>query len=194
MALLGIDRLLRRRVEPGSREDELSRLRARFRAQPGAREAGPEAVASAERLRALRAEMAAAFAGVRSCHTCARGRPEPNGHWDGGSCCGGRTLDLFSAHEVASLKLAGVSASDLVPPRTDAAGCAFRGPEGCVLAPEQRPSLCVRYVCLELRAELRGDETPDGRARWKRITALGAAVRDESARFAELVGPATDRP
>ncbi len=179
--LLGIDRLLRRRAEPASREAELVTLRARFRAQPSAREAGPEAVLSAKRLRELREEMTAAFGEVRACHGCARRRPEPNGHWDGGSCCGSRTLDLFSPEEVAALKLAGVSASDLVPPRADHAGCAFRGPSGCSLPPAHRPSICVRYICLELRAELLDDP------RWRRLSKLGAALRDESTRFAALV-------
>jgi hypothetical protein len=181
VALLGIDRLFRRRAEPASREEELVTLRARFRAQPSAREAGPEAVASAKRLRELRVEMAAAFEDVNACRTCARGRPEPNGHWQGGSCCGSNTLDLFSAEEVASLKLSGVTASDLTPPRADHAGCVFRGPTGCSLAPEQRPSICVRYICLELRAEVR-----DGGERWQRLSQLGAALRDESTRFAAL--------
>jgi hypothetical protein len=179
--LLGLDRALRRRVEPASREAELVTLRARFRAQPSAREAGPEAVASARRLQALRVEMAAAFEDVSACRSCARGRPAPNGHWPGGSCCGGQTLEIFSPDEVASLKLAGVSASDLEPPRGDHAGCAFRAESGCSLPPERRPSLCVRYVCLELRAELLGTAS-----KWQRISKLGAALRDESARFAEL--------
>src|SRR4051812_18271283 len=150
--LLPLERLFRRRAQPASREEEIVRLRARFRAQPSARQAGPDAVASAERLRALRVEMAAAFDDVDACRSCARGRPEPNGHWAGGSCCGSRTLDLFTDEEVASLKLAGISASDLEPPRGDHAGCAFREEAGCSLPPERRPSLCVRYICIELRA------------------------------------------
>lgn len=191
MALLGIDRLLRRRAEPASREDELARLRARFRAQPSTREAGVEAVECAKRLRALRVEISKAFADVTSCHTCARGRPEPNGHWQGGSCCGGNTLDLFSPHEVAALKLVGISARDLVPPRADHAGCAFRGAEGCVLPPEQRPNICMRYICLELRAELlEGSKDAGPRAeRWRTIARLGAALRDESAHLAALLEP-----
>jgi hypothetical protein len=184
MKLLGIDRLLRRRAEPASREEELSRLRARFRAQPSARESGPEVVASAKRVQALKVELAAAFTDVRACRACARGRPEPNGHWEGGCCCGSRTLDLFSTEEVHALSLAGVSASDLVPPRADHAGCAFRGPAGCSLAPAHRPAICVRYVCLELRAELLDAATPELRERWTRIAKLGAALRDEFARFA----------
>lgn len=181
MFLLPLERLLRRRsVEPRSRADELATLRARFRAQPSAREAGRAAIESAEKLRELRVEMSAAFADVEACRACAKGRPEPNGHWPGGSCCGSRTLDLFTQSEVASLKLAGISFSDLVPPTGDHAGCAFRAETGCTLAPEQRPNICVRYVCLELRAEVR--EKPE----WTRISRLGAELRDEFARFEEL--------
>ena len=183
--LLPLERLLRRGPEPKSRADELATLRARFRAQPSARAAGPEAVASAARLRELRAAMAATFADVDACRACAKGRPEPNGHWPGGSCCGSRTLDLFTKTEVASLKLAGVAARDLEPPRGDHAGCAFRAASGCTLAPEHRPNICVRYVCLELRAEL--IEKPE----WKRISELGASLRDELARFERLLDEPT---
>src|SRR4051812_13224227 len=77
--LLPLARLLRRRsAEPGSRAEELDAWRARFRAQPSSREAGAAAVESAKRLRELRVEMSAAFAGVEACHSCAKGRPEPN--------------------------------------------------------------------------------------------------------------------
>ncbi|HEY1956094.1 MAG TPA: hypothetical protein VGH28_10780 [Polyangiaceae bacterium] len=172
---------LLRRSEPRSREDELVTLRARFRAQPSAREAGSEAVASARRLRELRVAMAATFSNVEACHGCAKKRPEPYGHWAGGACCGSRTLDLFSPAEVASLALAGVAARHLEPPRGDHAGCAFRGATGCTLAPEQRPNVCVRYICLELRAEVH--EKPE----WRRISELGAALRDEFTRFEELL-------
>ena len=46
-----------------------------------------------------------------------------------------------------------------------------------LLAPEQRPNICVRYVCLELREEL--IEKPE----WRAISKLGAELRDEFARF-----------
>jgi len=128
--------------------------------------------------------MSAAFAGVDACHACGRKRPEPHGHWAGGACCGSRTLDLFTPTEVASLRLAGVAARDLEPPQGDHAGCAFRGATGCSLPPEQRPNICVRYICLELRAELL--EKPE----WKRVSQLGAALRDEFTRFESMCGPA----
>jgi hypothetical protein len=176
-----IERLLARSTQPRSRADELSKLRARFRARPSAREAGPAAVESAEKLRDLRVAMSGAFAEVEACRSCAKGRPEPNGHWRGGSCCGARTLDLFTPAEVASLKLAGISHGELSAPTGDHAGCAFRAEAGCTLPPEHRPNICVRYVCLELRAEV--IEKPE----WKRISELGAALRDEFVRFEQLI-------
>ena len=72
-------------------------------------------------------------------------------------------------------------ARNLAPPDDDHAGCAFRGATGCSLEPEQRPNICVRYVCLELRAEL--IEKPE----WRRVSELGAALRDEYARFERLL-------
>lgn len=180
MKLLPLRELLRK-TEPRSRADELTKLRARFRAQPSARQAGPAAVASARRLRELRVAMAEAFTHVEACGSCAKGRPEPNGHWRGGSCCGSPTFNLFTPSEVASLKLVGVSMSDLEPPRGDHAGCAFRGEHGCSLDPQSRPNICVRFVCLELRAEV--IEKPE----WRRISELGAALRDEWARFESLL-------
>jgi hypothetical protein len=176
--LLPIERLFRR---PDARDRELATLRARFTAQPSAREAGAEAVAIAARLKELRVEMSRAFSHVDACSGCGKKRPEPHGHWAGGACCGSRTLDLFTEAEVASLKLAGIRARALEPPRGDHAGCAFRGETGCSLSAEQRPNICVRYICLELRSEL--IDKPE----WRAISKLGAALRDEFARFETLV-------
>jgi hypothetical protein len=178
VVLLPIERLFRKR---DAREAELATLRARFSAQPSAREAGAEAVASSMRLRQLRSELSRAFDNVDACQSCGKKRPEPHGHYAGGACCGSRTLDLFTPVEVASLKLSNIRARDLVPPKGDHAGCAFRGERGCTLSSEQRPNICVRYICLELRAELL--EKPE----WKTISTLGAALRDEFARFETLL-------
>jgi hypothetical protein len=41
-----------------------------------------------------------------------------------------------------------------VAPRTDHAGCAFRGATGCTLALDHRPARCVHYLCETLRREL----------------------------------------
>ena len=49
--------------------------------------------------------------------TCAKGHPEPAGHWRGGHCCSGHTLDIWSQDECAALKLAGTDAAVLEPPR-----------------------------------------------------------------------------
>jgi hypothetical protein len=176
--LLPIERLFRKR---DSRDEELATLRARFRSQPSAREAGADVVASAARLRELRVAMSRAFANVDACSSCGKKRPEPHGHWKGGACCGSRTLDLFTKHEVASLALAGIRARDLEPPKGDHAGCAFRGERGCSLTPEERPNICVRYICLELREELLA------KPEWREISKLGAALRDEYARFESLI-------
>ena len=179
--LISLRHLVDRLRHPRSRADELAQLRARAAAQPGRHEASREQIACAERLRELREALSAAFGEVSSCSGCARGHPEPSGHWEGGHCCGGRTLDIFSANEVAALKLAGTRLGRLRPPEGDHAGCAFRGARGCSLAAADRPSICVRYVCPELHGELRG--RPDRAA----LAALTRAIDDERRRFARLM-------
>jgi len=180
--LIAPTHLLRRLVDrarhPQTRADELARLRARHRAQPSRRGSDPELVALADELRRLRRALADELrnASVSSCHGCARGHPLPEGRWPGGHCCGGNTLDIFSVDEVAALELGGTSLRDWAPPDGDHAGCAFRGPRGCSLEPEDRPSICLRYICLELRAELR----EGGQAR---VFELAAALRDLHERF-----------
>ena len=138
-------------------------------------------MALASELRRLRRALAAELehADVQSCHGCARGHPLPAGRWAGGHCCGGNTLEIFSATEVAALKLAGTTPRDWKPPRDEHAGCAFRGHDGCSLPPEDRPTICLRYICLELREELksRGQQP---------VFELAAALRDAQERFAAL--------
>jgi hypothetical protein len=171
IVLISVRHLVDRARHPRSRADELAKLRARFAAQPARREADPRRVALADELRELREQMASAFSDVEACHGCARGHPEPAGRWDGGHCCGGGTFRVFTQEEVAALKLAGTRPGDLTPPKGDHAGCAFRGATGCSLAPAHRPSICVRYVCMELRAELKSQP------RWRRIAELGQRLR-----------------
>ena len=132
-------------------------------------------------MRRLRRSLAAELErpDVHACRGCARGHPQPEGRWPGGHCCGGNTLEIFSATEVAALKLAGTAPGDWQPPIGDHAGCAFRGRDGCSLAPEHRPTICLRYICLELRAELKSR----GQAR---VFELAAALRDAHDRFAAL--------
>ena len=178
--LISPRQLLDRLRHPRTRADELSALRARFRALPTRRESSPERIASAETLRRLRGELSRATGSPSSCTTCAKGHPEPAGHWRGGHCCSGRTLDIWSQDECAALKLAGTDAADLEPPRGDHAGCTFRGERGCSLPPEDRPSLCLRYVCLDLRKEL--NETGE----WADVARLGDALTREQKRFATL--------
>ncbi len=175
--LLSIRHLLDRSRHPRSRADDLARLRARFAAQPTAREVGGARVADAQALRRLRRELAAALEGVEACRGCARGHPEPAGRFDGGHCCGGDTFRVFTPDEVAALKWGGTRVRDWEPPSGEQAGCAFRGPRGCSLAPEHRPTLCLRYICMELRSELRAEP------RWRRI---GALTREIEARWSSL--------
>ena len=166
---------------PRSRADELASLRARFSVMPSRWAASPELRASAEELRRLREELSRAQRGVSACAGCAKGRPEPHGHWVGGQCCGGQTLTIWSREECAALKLSGTKATALEPPRGDHAGCAFRGERGCSLAAADRPSICVRYFCLELRAELKGGEE------WALVSRLASELAREQRRFADLL-------
>jgi hypothetical protein len=153
-----------------SRADELAQLRARFRALSALPRGGQRAVELALELRALRERAHAELGRVASCAGCARGHPAPSGRWDGGHCCGGHTLELFSQDEVAALWLAGTRLRHLTPPSADHAGCTFRGPAGCSLAPAHRPTICVRYLCLSLREELRQ------RGDWSTMAPLSAAM------------------
>lgn len=145
--------------------------RARQRIADAARAGGSEeAVRLARELRQLRPLVSEAFAGVRACSGCGRGRPEPHGHWDGGFCCGGATSGVFDDDEVAALALGGTRPGDLRGPAGDHAGCAFRGPEGCSLEAVDRPNLCVRFACRELEGELRES------GQWSRVRALTTAL------------------
>jgi hypothetical protein len=161
---------------PRSRTAEIDEVRRRV-ARAAKAGGSAEAAALAAELRALRPQVLAAFDGVRACSGCARGRPEPHGHWRGGFCCGGRTDGVFDDHEVAALALGGTRPRDLRGPAGDHAGCAFRGPEGCSLEASDRPNLCVRFVCRELESELR--ESGD----WERVRALTRRLEQTYARF-----------
>jgi hypothetical protein len=174
--------LLDRLRHPRSRAEELARLRARFIAQPGRWAVSRRAVALADELRESRHAMTAALGEVASCSRCARGHPLPAGRWEGGHCCGGRTLDIFAPLDVAALKLSGTALRRLRPPRTDHAGCVFRGPLGCSLEPGDRPTICVRYVCLDLRQEL------IEMGRWKQVAPLNRRLAQLTAELGEAVG------
>lgn len=145
--LIPVKNLLDRLRHPRSRADELAALRRKL-AEPAQ---GDEALAR-EVVR-LKIALAEAIGDVRSCSGCAL----PGDRWAGGHCCSSRTENLFTDEEIRALHLAGTR--DLTAPRSDHAGCAFRGPEGCSLAVADRPVLCVRYLCRELETEIaeRGD-------------------------------------
>jgi len=151
--LIAVERLLFKLRQPASRADELVALRARLRVERRAA-AGDDERALARDVRARKLAVSAHLGDVTSCGSCATGAPWPRGHYDGGDCCSGVTADLFDDNELAALAHAGTRPGDLVPPRDDHAGCAFRGAHGCSLAVAHRPARCVHYVCDTLRREL----------------------------------------
>lgn len=174
--LLPVRDLVRRWRAPRSRGADVDAVRRRIGAAL-ADGGSDDAVRLARELRELRPLVSEAFGRVRACSTCARGRPEPHGHWRGGFCCGGATEGVFSPDEVAALALGGTRPRDLRPPPGDHAGCAFRGAEGCSLDPVDRPNLCVRFACRELEAELRDD------GEWQRVRELTKRLETTFARF-----------
>lgn len=153
--LIAAHHLVDRLRHPRSRADEVFAVRRRLVAQRSPSAASDEELALARDLRRLRVELTTALAGVSACGTCARGHSLPHGRWNGGQCCGGHTEGVFTDDELASLRLSGTTLGRLAPPRSEHAGCAFRGPEGCSLEVADRPNLCVRYLCRELEGELR---------------------------------------
>ena len=178
--LIAARHLLDRVRHVRSRADEVAELRRRLAAQPTQVSDG-EAGAARE-LRALRERLSSAIGPVQACRGCARGHPEPHGHWEGGHCCGARTEDLFNDDEIGALRLGGTRPGRLTPPAGDHAGCAFRGPRGCSLAAADRPNVCVRYVCPDLARELhaRGD--------LPQVEALCARMEEVYLRFIRLRG------
>lgn len=146
--LVELARLPRRRAE------ELTRLRRRLAAQPPPDRVGLLEARLAVRLRHLREAVSAATGPVTACAVCARGSEPPNGRWDGGFCCGSETPELFTDHELAALRLSGTRPTDLRSPRSELAGCVFRGADGCALDPCHRPTQCVSHLCQDLTYEL----------------------------------------
>jgi hypothetical protein len=178
--LIAAQHLVDRLRHPRSRADEIASVRRRLAAAPPV--AGAEEAEAALELRRLREALAASFSSVDACGGCARGHPLPHGRWRGGHCCGTRTELVFTDDEVAALRLAGTTPARLVPPSpvVDHAGCAFRGPEGCSLAPADRPSICVRFICRELEDELRA------RGDLRAVKAIAAALGRTFERFRRL--------
>jgi hypothetical protein len=168
---------------------EVDAVRARLDAA-SRRGASAEARRLAQELRELKPQVLAAFQGVGACGGGGQGRSLPQGRWDGGFCCGGRTEGVFDEDETAALALGGTRPRHLRPPPGDHAGCAFRGPEGCSLDARDRPSLCVRFVCRELEGELRD------RGDWARVRALTRRLESTFARFVKALdatGESEDR-
>lgn len=161
-----------------ARVAELGRLLARFEAQPGPWLADSRARALATRIVQLKRELSDALAEARACSGCARGCVAPAGFFEGGRCCGTATLEVFTQGEVRALKLAGVAPpSEPAEGGDERAGCLFRGPTGCSLEAEARPSRCLVYVCHELRIELEDTE------RAERIQALRRELDEAFSRF-----------
>ena len=150
--------LLDRLFGARTRADELYAVRRRLVEMEGPGVASQAEEQIACKLRQLRVELMARMGPVQSCAHCVRPRSVT---WPGGFCCSGHTEALFTDHELAALRLAGTTAAALKPPWAAQAGCVFRGPNGCSLNVADRPSLCVRFVCAELRSELkkRGDSS-----------------------------------
>jgi hypothetical protein len=178
--LVPVSDLVRRWRSPPSRIKEVDAVRGRI-AAASRRAAGEEAAALARELRTLKPQVLAALRDVHACSGCGKGRSLPHGRWDGGFCCGGRTEGVFDENESAALALAGTRPRDLRAPAGDHAGCAFRGPGGCSLAAEDRPSLCVRFLCRELEGELRAS------GEWTRVRALTRALETTFARFVKAL-------
>jgi len=160
---------------------DLRWLRRQFRAR--GREGappGPDELRCAERMRALRASILGAIGLVEACRGCAAGHPLPNGRYAGGFCCGGATDALFTSLEIAALAAGGTRTWHLHAPRRARAGCVFRGPGGCSLPPDHRPTRCVTYLCTELSRDLAA------RGRLERVETLCSALERELRRFEAL--------
>ena len=180
MTTIPAARLTARLRQPRSRKSELAALGRRFRAEERAGRPGEAERELAGRLRRLRARLAGEFGAVTSCGGCAGGKSWPAGAFSGGHCCSGDTGDVFTDREVAALVYGGTRPRHLRAPRTEHAGCAFRGPRGCTLAAADRPNLCARYVCTELRRELHA------RGRLAAVETLIDEMADAFARLSSL--------
>jgi len=183
--LIPVERLLLRVRQVPVRAEELLVLRQRLRREQAAG-VGDEERATAIAIRALKVRISAALREVSACTSCAAGRRRPRGTFPGGDCCSGVTADLFSDDEVAALARAGTRPRHLRAPRTEHAGCAFRGATGCTLTAAHRPQRCVHYTCNLLRRELRA------RGELAAIDVLLAELAHLMRRFVTLRGARLD--
>ena len=140
--------------EPIDKGRELRQLRQELRRVRADRRLGDDERELSRTLRASRERIAREVGQLHACARCAAAYPLPASTWDGGYCCSGRTDALFDELELAALGQAGTRPRHLRPPRSAAAGCIFRGPTGCSLAPEHRPNKCLRYLCAGAQREL----------------------------------------
>ncbi len=151
--LIAVERLMIKLRQPASRATELIELRRRLRAELASDPDDDERVLASAILD-QKCVVSSMLRAVASCSSCASGHALPNGRYDGGDCCAGVTATLFDETELAALAHAGTRPHHLVAPRTDHAGCAFRGSVGCTLELPHRPARCVHYVCTTLRREI----------------------------------------
>ncbi|HEY3360167.1 MAG TPA: hypothetical protein VGQ83_43350 [Polyangia bacterium] len=188
MRLLGralVDRLRR----PPARAADVAAVRRRLRAQAGPRRATTAERAVAGRMRDLRVALSRALGSLQACGRCGVGHPPPHGQWAGGFCCGAPTEVIFTDEELAALRLSGTTPRRLRVLLEPAAGCAFRGPAGCALAPADRAAKCARYLCRDVVRELhaRGDLAAiellaeELHTAYTRFVALRAARLDDEA-------------
>jgi hypothetical protein len=196
---VAIDRLLVRLRHVPSRAADLIAVRDKLRAERAA-SPDPEELAAAAKVRRLKRTLANAAGAVSSCSRCGTGMPLPGGEFAGGFCCSASTGDLFTADEVALLAQGGTRLADLAAPRSKHAGCAFRGETGCTLTAEDRPALCVRFHCDDLRRELHSLGRLDAieeheqalEAAYKEFALLRAARLDRDELAQLLAGVAAD--
>lgn len=187
MQRLSLSYLIQRITQPATRAHAIHRVRRRMQ---GTRTnvSGHEREL-ARRMRDTRREILEAMGEVEACKTCNARRGEAREEWAGGHCCGGECEKLFTPEEVASLVLAGSKPRRLRPPSGDVEhlGCAFRGHTGCTLAVEERPNVCVRYLCRDLKKELalRGDLAD--------IEALNAVLKQDFDVFSTLFHEGEER-
>lgn len=138
-------------------------------------------------LRALRRQIADELGPIDACRSCAHGLPAPEGRYAGGHCCSSDTHVLFSPDEASSLAMAGTRARHLATPSCEQAGCAFRGATGCSLEVEDRPNVCVMYLCTAARHELHDRGALD------RAESLIAALEEDFAAFTRARAERRDR-
>lgn len=172
--------LLRRLRNRWLRMDTLSALRRGLRRRV---RRSPAQMQRARRLRELREELSATIGDVDACRNCAI-----EGPWAGGHCCGGVTDRLFTAPELAALRLGGTRPRHLATPNCEQRGCVFRGPQGCSLATGDRPNICVAYLCGDLGREL----SQNGRL--PRVLELQRELETTMAQFRETLEGAPNLP